>query len=155
MVKLNYPQCYQKVLSVKLGKDCILVNEETLGVSRKESYSDAETEKSLRGLLKSAVERGLSSRGVPVICDSLNYIKGFRYELFCMAKARSSVCCTVFCDVPKEVSIKRNDERFTQKSEDSYGQPLLTELCSRFEPPAATNRWERPLIVYSQELQQL
>ena len=47
---------------------------------------DGHAEKMTRGTLKSAVERNLNKDTI-VILDSLNYIKGFRYELFCIAKS--------------------------------------------------------------------
>ena len=48
-----------------------------------------------RGHLKAAVERLLSKDAV-VICDSMNYIKGFRYELFARARALSTQSCVVW-----------------------------------------------------------
>ncbi len=47
-----------------------------------------------RGEIKTAVERLLSKEAV-VICDSLNYIKGFRYELFCRARSIGTLSCVV------------------------------------------------------------
>ena len=43
-------------------------------------FSDSKFEKEVRGRLKSEVIRLLSKDNV-VICDALNYIKGFRYTL--------------------------------------------------------------------------
>ncbi len=47
-----------------------------------------------RAALKSAAER-CTTRGTIVILDSMNYIKGYRYELFCVSRAHSSSRCTV------------------------------------------------------------
>ncbi len=52
------------------------------------------SEKNLRASLKSSVERQLS-RDVVVILDSLNYIKGYRYELYCIARALRTPHCIV------------------------------------------------------------
>ncbi|ELW65464.1 Protein KTI12 like protein [Tupaia chinensis] len=47
-----------------------------------------------------AVERRLSRQDV-VILDSLNYIKGFRYELYCLARAARTPLCLVYCVRPR------------------------------------------------------
>ena len=55
---------------------------------------DAREEKLTRAALKSCVERA-TSRDLVVILDSMNYIKGYRYELYCVSRAHSSSRCTV------------------------------------------------------------
>ena len=55
---------------------------------------EARTEKPARGTFYSAVQRLLSKDDI-VIADGLNYIKGFRYQLFCEAKALSTPHCVV------------------------------------------------------------
>ena len=57
-------------------------------------YLDSKQEKDTRGTLKSEVDRWLTKDNL-VILDSLNYIKGFRYELYCIARAQSSTHCVV------------------------------------------------------------
>lgn len=42
----------------------------------------------------SAVERTLSKDDI-VIADGMNYIKGFRYQLYCVARAISTPHCVV------------------------------------------------------------
>jgi tRNA uridine 5-carbamoylmethylation protein Kti12 len=37
------------------------------------------------------------SKDAIVIADDLNYIKGFRYQLWCEAKAAGTRCCTIHC----------------------------------------------------------
>ncbi|XP_011781666.1 PREDICTED: protein KTI12 homolog isoform X2 [Colobus angolensis palliatus] len=54
-----------------------------LGAEDPTVYGDSAREKALRGALRASVERRLSRHDV-VILDSLNYIKGFRYELYCL-----------------------------------------------------------------------
>ena len=46
----------------------------------------SQAEKNARASLKAAVERELNKESV-LIADDLNYIKGYRYELFCIARA--------------------------------------------------------------------
>jgi protein KTI12 len=100
-----------------------LINEESLLIVRDEGYkgtrsiarsmairciglsmlvslvSDARVEKMTRATLKAAIERALNKDTV-VIADSMNYIKGFRYELFCIAKAQTTPHCIVCPDDP-------------------------------------------------------
>jgi protein KTI12 len=47
-----------------------------------------------RGFLKSNVEKELSKEKV-IIFDSLNYIKGYRYEMYCLARAVKTTNCVV------------------------------------------------------------
>lgn len=63
------------------------------------AYGDPAGEKALRAALRAAVERRLSRQDV-VILDSLNYIKGFRYELYCLARAARTPLCLVYCIRP-------------------------------------------------------
>lgn len=62
-------------------------------------YGDSAREKTLRAALRAAVERRLSRQDV-VILDSMNYIKGFRYELYCLARAARTPLCVVYCIRP-------------------------------------------------------
>lgn len=71
----------------------VLINDECLRIDKMD-YSDSRREKSARGLLFSAVERHLGKECI-VICDGLNYIKGFRYQLSCSAKAVGTPHCLV------------------------------------------------------------
>ncbi len=58
------------------------------------STADSKEEKLTRAALKSAVERHTTRERI-VILDSMNYIKGYRYELYCVSRAHSSSRCTV------------------------------------------------------------
>ncbi|KAM9108313.1 protein KTI12 homolog [Balaenoptera acutorostrata] len=76
---------------------------EVLGAEDATVYGDSAREKALRGALRAAVERRLSRHEV-VILDSLNYIKGFRYELYCLARAARTPLCLVYCVRPGGLS---------------------------------------------------
>lgn len=69
------------------------INEEPLGLSR-DVYSTARFEKDARATEMSAVKRFLSRDSI-VIADGLNYIKGYRYQLHCEAKAVQTPSCVV------------------------------------------------------------
>lgn len=64
-----------------------------LGVSRS-VYHTAKAEKDARAEEHSAVKRLLSRNDI-VIADGLNYIKGFRYQLYCDAKEQKTPSCVV------------------------------------------------------------
>jgi protein KTI12 len=128
-----------------------VVGDHTLNVKRNEVYISSFLEKELRGSLKSTVQRLLNKDDV-VILDSLNYIKGFRYELYCASKGCHSTQCTIFCDAKKELVTERNHARKeTGVCEDSaaeaYTEEVLDGLVMRFEPPNTSNRWDSPLFV--------
>lgn len=59
-----------------------------------DTHADAVSEKETRGALRAAVDHALDGRTV-VVLDSLNYIKGFRYQLYCAARAESTQHCVV------------------------------------------------------------
>ena len=69
------------------------IKDESLGVSR-DVYHTARTEKDARAEEMSAVKR-LLGRDSIVVADGLNYIKGYRYQLFCEAKALQTPSCVV------------------------------------------------------------
>ena len=71
-----------------------IINDESLNLNKHVSYNTAADEKKARGALMSTVERLLSKDDI-VIVDSLNYIKGFRYQLYCVARAIGTPHCVV------------------------------------------------------------
>uniref|UniRef100_A0A671SLL2 Protein KTI12 homolog n=1 Tax=Sinocyclocheilus anshuiensis TaxID=1608454 RepID=A0A671SLL2_9TELE len=78
-----------------------------------------------------------------VILDSLNYIKGYRYELFCLIKHTQTPHCLVYCLTSTDVSSEWNKGR----EADSH----LDALVLRFEAPDSRNRWDSPLFTIQQE----
>ena len=106
-------------------------------------YALSGEEKMARGTLKSSVERYLSQERI-VILDSLNYIKGFRYELFCVSKHVKTPHCIVQCGTPAETAKEWNTLRVDN---DRYSDQVFDSLVARFEPPDSRNRWDHPLFV--------
>jgi len=78
-------------------------------------YSDAAEERKSRGALQAAVERALNKRDV-VIADAGNYIKGFRYQLYCIARALSTPHCVVGGSRQRDVDF--NTRRLTPTEAD-------------------------------------
>lgn len=127
-------------------KEVILINEESLGFDRQDCYKDSNSEKILRGKLKSEVEKNLDDSTV-VILDSLNYIKGYRYELYCLVRNFKTRHCIVYCKTEVEICMKLNT-----CSNNMITEELLKDLYSRMEEPNPNNRWDNPMhVVYFEE----
>ncbi|CAA2997638.1 KTI12 homolog, partial [Olea europaea subsp. europaea] len=72
------------------------------------------------------VDRSLS-RDEIVIVDSLNSIKGYRYELWCLARAAGIRYCVLHCDVEEAYCRKWNEER----RESAYDNKIIQDLLRR------------------------
>ena len=76
-----------------------------------------------------------------VILDNLTYIKGFRYQLFCEAKAQLTNSCVLQVGLPadkcKEINATRGD--------DAWPEDLFDALVFRYEEPNGMTRWDSPL----------
>lgn len=80
-----------------------------------------------------------------VVVDALNYIKGYRYELFCLVKAVKTTYCVVQCTTDKDTCGKFNESR---PEKERYSDEVLDQLFMRYEPPKAKNRWDSPLFFF-------
>lgn len=121
-----------------------LISEPILNLDRNASYSGMPTEKNLRGLLRSEVDRSASKNTI-VIVDSLNNIKGYRYELWCIARAAGIRYCVLYCDT--EVGTCRTWNRVrSEQGLSSYNDSIFEDLARRFEEPDKRNRWDLPLF---------
>lgn len=102
------------------GKEVVLVNEESLNISKKEGYKSSAREKDTRGNLKSEMEHALTPDCF-VILDSLNYIKGYRYELYCTARTARTPHCVVWVGCEESKSNEWNEAR-NKASDDGYDE---------------------------------
>ncbi|OBA16964.1 chromatin associated protein KTI12 [Metschnikowia bicuspidata var. bicuspidata NRRL YB-4993] len=116
-------------------------SDETLGIDHL-TYRESATEKHARGTQLSAVKRDLS-RSTFVILDSLSYIKGFRYQLFCEAKGVVTPHCVIQVMTPMDKCLEWNEERSTG---DSWDADVMRQLAMRYEEPNADSRWDSPLF---------
>lgn len=121
-----------------------VIDETSFHLDRNQSYADMTAEKNLRGVLRSDVDRSLSKDNI-IIVDSLNSIKGYRYELWCLARAAGIRYCVVYCDVEDTHCRKWNEER-REKGEAAYNDKIFEDLLRRFERPERRNRWDSPLF---------
>ncbi|GBG59230.1 hypothetical protein CBR_g32247 [Chara braunii] len=142
-----------------------VIGEHSLHVDRNDGYQDMVCEKNVRGLLRSAVDRAVVGKDKIVIVDSLNNIKGYRYELWCLARAAGTRYCMVHCDTPIDTARRWNKERAAAVPEggggsgggggvgggggggaSSYHDEIFDDLVRRFERPDGRNRWDSPLF---------
>lgn len=108
-------------------------------------------EKEHRNMLRSAVQKYLT-KDCLVICDSLNYIKGFRYELYCICKQVGTTYALLYCKTSKECCERFN---FKKCEELRYSNDLLCDLIKRYEEPNDKNRWDQPLFTICIETENL
>ncbi|KAJ1980695.1 kti12, chromatin associated [Dimargaris xerosporica] len=118
------------------------LSDESLGIA-KSAYDAAREEKIARGQLLSAVERALSRDDI-VIADGLNYIKGFRYQLYCVARAIGTPHCVVHVATPPAMARVWYSE--AKAESERYDLAMFDNLISRFEEPDGRNRWDAPLF---------
>lgn len=122
--------------------DIHVLTEDFTNVTKNACYTSPREEKLKRGSLKSNVERHLTSDCI-VILDSLNYIKGYRYELFCVSKHVKTTYCVILCETPTEEAKDWNSKR---PENEKYSEEVFDALVMRFEPPNSQNRWDHPLF---------
>lgn len=120
-----------------------------LNLKRNETYeSSHKLEKRLRGNLKAQTEKNVADSTQIVILDHGNYIKGWRYELHCMAKSIKQPSCVVYIENDDISELSGHNENRTP-SEDKYSEKMLQELNFRYEKPNPNSRWDSPLFTIS------
>jgi protein KTI12 len=95
-----------------------LVNEESLLISKKDGYKSSFAEKGTRGALKGATDHKLNA-DCYVVVDSLNYIKGYRYELYCAARTFRTPHCVIWVSCSDEIASEKNQARL-DAGQDGY-----------------------------------
>lgn len=140
--------CLSEVLKERGSKPATrIIDETSLHLDRNQSYADMASEKNLRGVLRSEVDRSLSKDNI-IIVDSLNGIKGYRYELWCLARGAGIRYCMLYCDAEIVHCKTWNEERREKvKAAVAYDDNIFEDLARRFEKPDKRNRWDSPLFV--------
>lgn len=131
------------------GEECVLVDEPSLSLKRNKAYKDARMEKITRQTLQSTVERYVRPNGPHVILDSMNLVKGFRYQLWCIARENACRCVTLFCADSREVATSRNQSAALKEvdaSVEAYEDSIFEDLCNRYEVPDTRDRWHKPMF---------
>lgn len=144
------------------GKKVLTVSENFIvpkgGHQKNDYFFDSQKEKMGRADLKSEALRLLTPTNV-VILDAGNYIKGYRYELYCASKETRNNKITLFCGITKEQAWEFNQKRTVttqdlevaveklDNSHVAYTKEIFDLVCQRFEEPQSNNRWDSPLFV--------
>uniref|UniRef100_A0A3B3S5I2 Protein KTI12 homolog n=1 Tax=Paramormyrops kingsleyae TaxID=1676925 RepID=A0A3B3S5I2_9TELE len=115
----------------------IVVGDETVGMAKNTAYAGETSEYMLAAFSVTV------NKDDVIILDSMNYIKGYRYELFCLIKHAQTPHCLVYCLTSPEISAQWNASR---GPEERYAQEILDALVMRFEAPDSRNRWDSPLF---------
>ncbi|XP_071538624.1 protein KTI12 homolog isoform X1 [Panulirus ornatus] len=133
----------KKFLEKEKCKTVSVVSENDLLSKEKNAiFSDSRWEKDIRGALKADVLRLLNKDDV-VILDASNYIKGYRYELYCASKQNKTTQCLVHCLVPIEQAWTWNQTRLEMEQ---YTREVFDGLVMRYETPNSSNRWDSPMF---------
>lgn len=112
---------------------------------RNSTYMSISEEKQLRGYLKSEMQHSLDSNKV-VILDAAIYIKGFRYELFCICKEAKTQYCIIERLIDPRICWSWNEATQTSDKDTGYTKETFDALIQRYEECDSENRWESPLF---------
>lgn len=119
-------------------------------------YMSIPKEKELRAWLRSEAQRFVNLNQI-VILDAAAYIKGYRYELFCMSKEAKTQYCVVEKSLDSDVCWEWNKSRLEayqgEDDEDGpkpgYSRETFDALLMRYEKCNETNRWDSPMFCLS------
>jgi protein KTI12 len=120
------------------------VSDDALHIPRS-VYASTRLEKDARAELYSTVVRALRDN-VIVVADALNYIKGYRYQLFCEAKAAKTPSTVIHAACSVDECRARNKKLREGSGKDGYDEKTFEELVMRYEEPTGMARWDRPLF---------
>ncbi|KZT10755.1 chromatin associated protein KTI12, partial [Laetiporus sulphureus 93-53] len=118
-----------------------VLSDDELNIER-HVYSDGRAEKPARAALFTAIQRQLRQDTI-LIVDAMNYIKGFRYQMYCAAREAKLRVCTVFVVATPELCKEWNAAR---EDGHAYAPEILDNLLLRFEEPSSMVRWDSPLM---------
>lgn len=128
-----------RVAAEGTGHRVVYHSDDTLGIVR-DAYRDAAAEKHARGAQMAAVKRDLS-RTTIVVLDTMAYIKGFRYQLYCEAKGLVTPHCVVHVLNAVDTCLEWNARRGGP-----WDAALVRQLAMRYEEPNGATRWDAPLF---------
>ncbi|KIK37903.1 hypothetical protein CY34DRAFT_15378 [Suillus luteus UH-Slu-Lm8-n1] len=118
-----------------------VISDDDLAIDRT-SYDDSLQEKTARATLFTAITRHIA-RDTILIVDAMNYIKGFRYQLYCKAREAGVRVATVYVLATPDQCREWNGDRADGKR---YKNETLDALIQRFEEPSSMVRWDAPLF---------
>ncbi|CAJ0949587.1 unnamed protein product, partial [Mesorhabditis belari] len=113
----GYPACGKSTIVDRIaehfrekGKEVNIIREDDYHLFDRSVYNDATKEKEFRSYLRSELQKMISKKNI-VICDGLNYIKGFRYELFLVGKLAKTTYAVLQIDGTKETCRYLNEQK--------------------------------------------
>lgn len=115
---------------------------------KNEYFLDSIKEKQIRADVKSLALGKLNKNDV-VIMDAANYIKGYRYEIYCATKAARTTQLTLFTAIDREKSWEFNENRLDL--DEKYTREVFDALWMRYEEPNSSARWDSPLFTVTPE----
>ncbi|WVQ80401.1 hypothetical protein IAT38_002506 [Cryptococcus sp. DSM 104549] len=118
----------------------VVVDDEGSHVPRS-TYDSSAQEKPGRASLFSNVNRSLGPETITIV-DSANYIKGFRYQMYCAAREAHVRVCTIHVVAPPN----KCSEWHERRGECSYKPETFDNLIMRYEEPSSMVRWDSPLF---------
>ncbi|KAJ3827995.1 chromatin associated protein KTI12 [Lentinula raphanica] len=125
------------------SKQVILLSENSHSLDIKRSaYDNSAAEKQARGALLTTIIRLISPNTILII-DAPNYIKGFRYQIYCAAREVKARVATVYVLTPRDQCREWNKLR---EGDDRYADETLENLFIRYEEPSSMVRWDSPLF---------
>ncbi|PGH23084.1 hypothetical protein AJ80_02858 [Polytolypa hystricis UAMH7299] len=80
------------------------------------TYDAGKAEKQARAVVYARVKRALSKDTI-VICDGMNYIKGWRYQVWCEGKAAATTSCVVHVGTPIGQCVANNEARLRKREQ--------------------------------------
>lgn len=118
------------------GYECEIVSEPSV---EQGTFDSSRRETIGRSDYKSAIASATKPDRI-VIADGMNFIKGYRYELWCIARETGVGFVCAYCQVEPEVAFERSKLR--------YPEDKLRSLISRLETPDETkNKWDKPMVL--------
>ncbi|CDO94465.1 unnamed protein product [Kluyveromyces dobzhanskii CBS 2104] len=117
-------------------------SDETLNITH-DDYVGSNEERRARSKILSVVKRDLSRQKV-VIVDSLNYIKGFRYQLHCEVKNVMTTYCLIHTVCPMSTLAEWNGKETDLHK--PWEPNFMNSLIQRYEEPNPQTRWDSPLF---------
>lgn len=131
----------KKYFEEKHNKIVEIINEESLNLDKNVYYGSAIKEKEHRAFLKSNCEKKLSNETITIL-DSSNYIKGYRYEIYCLSRQYKITQCVVYL----KTSISTCKEYNMYNESNNFNDEQFIEIGKRMEEPNPRNRWDSPLF---------
>ncbi|CAJ0601581.1 unnamed protein product [Cylicocyclus nassatus] len=145
----GYPACGKSTIVKRIHdyfngqkKEVIIVCDDDYPSLDRNDYNNATKEKEMRSFVRSSLQKSLSQNTI-VICDALNYIKGYRYELFLIAKLCKTTYAVLYCHAAEDTCKWLNSEK---EEHLRYKDVVISELIARYEKPDPRNRWDSPLF---------